>query len=75
MTQESLVVESPCQTNDAFDVGGDSQRSQNGRKMGVGTPKSLIFRQNSNDIGFSSVVNALDLGFIMTFLSLNLITP
>ena len=63
------------QTNDTLDVGQDSKRSQNRSKTGVETPKSLIFRQNSNDIGFSSVVNALDLGFIMTFLSLNLITP
>lgn len=45
-----------------------------GEKRGI-SPKSLAFNQNSNDIGFNSVVNALDFGFMMTFLLLNPIAP
>ena len=42
--EANLVVESSCQTNDTLDVAQDSKRSQNSRKMGVETPKGLIFR-------------------------------
>ena len=32
----------PSQTNDTFNVGQDDKRSQNGRKMGVETPKGIF---------------------------------
>ena len=35
----------PRQTNNTLDMGQDSKRSQNGRKMGVETPKSLKFKR------------------------------
>ena len=43
-TSSPTRLDLSCETNDTFDVGQDFKRSQNGRKMGVDTPKSLIFR-------------------------------